>query len=454
MSLNSIMDNSLSAMFMSQAGLTTTSHNIANADTPGYTRQSNMLAARRPLSFPFGAIGQGVDVVTVRRSQDRFLLNTLRAQDARLSSYSAVDSALYEIEQILGSIDNDHIGTALNGFFDAWSDLATVPNDPTLKMDVVSRAQALVTDFHTVSASLDDLERNIETQVQEEIVALNGLLQQIGELNSQIMSAEIGGQTANDLRDQRDLLVNQVSSIASVTVDEREDGSLDIILAGRTMVTRDSVQQFTTSYQESGDGYRMTVLTEGHYAEVDLPEGRLQGLLDSRDIYVNDFRESMDDVVSRLVEAVNSLHVQGTTGSSSGLLFFTGDSLHTIEINSMLTDHPEMVASSRSGESGDADIALAIAALRDTAAPGESLTVGDSYRGVLIDMASKRNSFEFLVDNQASAVAAVESKIASVTGVSLDEEAANMVRYQNTYAAAARVISTVQEMFDTLVNMV
>ena len=453
-SLNSVMDKSLSAMFMAQAGMSTTSHNIANADTPGYTRQMNMLAARRPLSFPFGAIGQGVDVVTIRRSQDDFLLDNLRAQRAKLSSYGAVDSALYEIEQILGSIDNDHLGNALNDFFGAWSDLATAPTDPSLKMQVVTRAMSLVTDFHSVNASLEDLEDNIELQVQDEITLLNSLLRQIGDLNSQIMSAEIGGQPANDLRDQRDLLVNELSDIAAVTVDEREDGSLDIILAGRTMVARDSVQQFTTTYTETSEGYQMQVVTEGYYSEVQLPEGRLSGLLESRDVYVHDFREDMDQVAAMLIETVNALHVQGQTGSSSGLLFFTGDSMHTIDVNTQLQENPEMVATSRSGEAGDTDIAREIAALHDRAAPGEELTLGDHYRGTIIDIASKRSSFEFLVDNQASAAAAVEQKIASVTGVSLDEEAANMVRYQNTYAAAARVISTVQEMFETLVNMV
>ncbi len=453
-SLNTVMDNSLSAMFMAQAGMSTTSHNIANADTPGYTRQMNMLAARRPLSFPFGAIGQGVDVVTIRRSQDDFLLSTLRAQKAKQSSYGAIDSALYEIEQILGSIDNDHLGNALNDFFGAWSDLATAPTDPSLKMQVVTKAISMVTDFHSMNASLEDLEQNIEAQVQDEINSLNSLLQQIGDLNSQIMSAEIGGQTANDLRDQRDYLVNELSAIAAVTVDERDDGSLDIILAGRTMVARDSVQQFTTAYRETSDGYQMEVVTEGYYNDVELPQGRLRGLLESRDTYVKDFRGDMDRVANLLIGAVNDLHVQGQTGSSAGLLFFTGDSMHTIDVNSMLQEHPEMVATSRSGEAGDTDIAREIAALHDRAAAGEELTVGDQYRSTIIDIASKRSSFEFLVDNQTMAVAAVEQKMASITGVSLDEEAANMIRYQNTYAAAARVISTIQEMFDTLVHMI
>jgi len=453
-SLASVMDSSLSAMFASQAGLATTSHNIANADTPGYTRQTAMLAARRPLCFAFGAIGQGVDVLTVRRAQDDFLLNTLRAQQAKLAAYTSVDSALYEIEVILGSIDNDHLGTALNEFFGAWSDLATAPTDEALKQQVVSKAASLVTDFHAISDSLDDLGRTIEDQAQEEIGLLNALLVQVGDLNGQIMAAEVGGQPANDLRDQRDYLVNQIAEIAAVSVEERSDGSLDVILNGRTMVTRDSVQQFTTIYRETSRGYEMVVVTAGNLHDVQLPEGRLSGLLESRDRYVAAVHDQLDAVAKLLIDSVNELHVQGTTGASSGLMFFTGDSLHTIQLNQMLVDQPELVATSRSGEAGDTDIARAIAALAETSVDGDSLTVGDRYRGVLIDLASKRSSFEFLVDNQDSTVAAVEAKIASVTGVSLDEEAANMVRYQNTYNAAAKIIQTIQELYETLVNMV
>lgn len=453
-SLASVMDSSLSAMFSAQAGLATTSHNIANADTPGYTRQSLLLAARQPLKLPFGSIGQGVDVVTIRRAQDSFLLNTLRAQQSKLSAYSSIDSALYEIEHILGSIDNDHLSGALNEFFGAWSDLATPPADSALKQQVVSKALSLVTDFNSISAAFDDLERNIEAQVQEELESLNNLLVQIGQLNSQIMSAEIGGQPANDLRDQRDHLVNQLSSIASAQVLERSDGSLDVILNGRTMVTRGDYQQFTTTYRETSQGYRMTVVTAGTFNEVQLPEGKLSGLLASRDVHVNGVRDQLDTVARLLIDSVNALHVQGTTGTSSGLLFFTGTSMHTIAVNPSLVGQPSLVATSRSGEAGDADIARAIAALADSSALGDGMTVSDRYRGVLIDLASKRHSYEFLVENQARGVDAVSSKIASITGVSLDEEAANMVRYQNTYSAAAKLISTVQTLYDSLINMI
>lgn len=453
MSLSRVMDNSLSAMFSAQAGLTTTSHNIANADVDGYSRQMNMLAARRPLMLSYGAIGQGVDVVTIRRAQDSFLLGTLRDQVAKGAQYEAMDSALYEIENILGSVDNDHLGTALNEFFAAWSDQATAPMTD-LRESIVQKALALVNDMHSVSDSLTSLADNIDDRVEEEIGLLNGLLSQVADLNGQIMASEVGGQPANDLRDQRDLLVTEIAGIAAVQVAEREDGSMDIILNGRTMVTRGSAQQFTTRLQQTPNGYRIEVVTDGHFHDVQLPEGTLRGLLESQEQVVDQTRSDLDEIASLLIQAVNDLHRQGRTGSTSGMVFFTGDSLHTIEVNPMLVEDSTMVAIGRSGEAGDSDIATEIAALSDTDLAGQNRSLLETYRSFVIDVASQRSGYEFLVDNQTLAIQAVEAKIASVTGVSLDEEAANMVRYQNTYNAAAKVIATVQEMYNSLINMI
>jgi flagellar hook-associated protein 1 FlgK len=454
-SLASVMETSLSAMFAAQMGLATTSHNIANAGRMGYTRQSNVLAARRSLNLPTGAIGTGVDVVAVRRSHDEFLQSSLRTQLSRLGSYTAVDSGLVELEQILGSVENDHLGAALTNFFNAWSELANPPTDPSgLKQSVLSRAESLVADLHNINGSLDELEQNIEGEIQQEIETLNSLLTQIGDLNGQIMAGEIGGQTANDLRDQRDLLVSQVAGIAEVTTYARDDGSMDLILNGRTMITRQSVQQLTTQYEQGDDGDTMTVVTAGSLRPVGLPDGHLKGLIDSRDTQVSNTRSQLDDVVKLLVTSVNALHTQARTSSGSGLPFFVGDSLYTIEVTEAIRADTELIGTSRSGEAGDTDIAREIADLANSALEGDSQTVGDLYRGTLIDLASRRGSFEFLVENQTSAVGAVESKIASVAGVSLDEEGANMLRYQNSYAAAAKMITTVQEIFDSLLAMI
>jgi flagellar hook-associated protein 1 len=452
--LNSIMDSSLSALFAAQAGLATTGHNIANANTPGYSRQSVHFAARRPDILPYGALGRGVEIQGIRRIQDEFLVSNLRIQKSRLESYSSVDSALYEVEAILGSVDNDHLGNALNNFFNSWNALAQPPINSTLKQDVVSSAVSLVTDFHSVNNSLDDLEANIEANIQAEIGNLNRLLEGVATMNGQIMAAESSGEPANDLRDQRDFLVTQISEIAEVSVLERDDGTKDLILAGRTMVARETVTRFQSSYVPTSSGYKMNIVTQGTHQAVTLSPGKLEGLLTSRDVHIHDVRQRLDALAANLVEQVNSLHTQGRTTSTSGQSFFSGDSMHTIEVNPALVASPGMVATGSTTAEGDNSIALAIADLANVGLGGHGTqSVGDEYRSLLTVVASKRNSFEFLVENQQNVVAALDTKMASVSGVSLDEEGSNMVRYQNSYNAAAKVISTVQAMYDTLMRM-
>jgi flagellar hook-associated protein 1 FlgK len=391
----------------------------------------------------------------VRRVQDDFLLQNLRSQSSKLASFAEVDTALYEVEAILGSVDNDFLGTSLNEFFGAWADLANPPVTDSLKYGVYEKANALVNAFHTIDDSLTALESNIETTIQAEITNLNRLLTEVANMNSQIMAAETNGEPANDLRDQRDLLITQVSEIAAVSVLERSDGSKDVILAGRTMVARDSVTLFRSNYQITEDGTEMVIQTAEGLSRVQLSEGKLQGLLDSRDTHIHEVRSHIDAVARKLIEEVNSLHVQGRTATSSGLAFFSGDSMHTIEVNAAIQDNKSLIVTGRTDAESDISIASAIADLANFGLGGSGdESVSDRYRAMLIDVASRRSSFEFMVENQQNVVASLETKIASVSGVSLDEEGANMVRYQNSYNAAAKVISTVQELYDTLLNMV
>ena len=453
--LNSIMDTSLSALFAAQAGMATTGHNIANANTPGYNRQSVTFSARRPDILPYGALGRGVEVEGIRRITDEFLTSNLRVQKSRMESYSAVDSTLYEMEAILGSLDNDHLGTSLNNFFNSWEALAQPPINTTLKQNVVSSGISMVNDFHSINSSLDDLEANIELNIQSEITNLNRLMEGVATMNGQILVAESNGEAANDLRDQRDLLITDISEIAEISVIERDDGTKDLILAGRTMVARDTVTKFESSYAETSDGYEMTIVTQGFHQEVSLSPGKLEGLMNSRDVHIKDVRERLDKVAANLIESVNSLHTQGRTSISSGQSFFSGDSMQSIEVNATLVDNPNMVATGITTADGDNTIALAIAALSTEGSGGDdSQSIGEEYRSLLTVVASKRNSYEFLVENQQNVVSSLETKMASVSGVSLDEEGANLVRYQNSYNAAAKVISTVQTMYDTLLNMI
>lgn len=453
--LTSIMDTSLSALFAAQAGLATTSHNIANSNDANFSRQQVMVSTRRPTIMSYGAIGRGVQIDGVRRIQDDFLAANLNTQSARLAAHVAVDSALYEVEAILGSVDNDHMGTSLTNFFNAWNALSQPAVNEDLKGNVVTMAESLVLDFRSVNESLDDLAANIERTIGAEIDNLNRLLAGVGDLNDQIMRTEATGVSANDQRDQRDALIGAISQLAEVSAIEREDGSKDLIMAGRTVVARGSVTYFETLQRSDGRGTQTSIVTADNHKEVALPEGKLAGLLASRDEHVTRVRDQLDDVATKLIREVNALHTQGRTGTSSGLVFFTGDSLHTIEVNASLKHNSQLVATGRTGEAGDNSLALEIANLVNVSADGDGeQTILEAYRSTINDTAGKRSSFAFLVESQQDVVLALAAKRQSISGVSIDEEGANMVKYQNSYNAAAKVITAVQEMYDVLLNMV
>lgn len=457
-SLNAIMDNSLSGMFLARIALQTVSHNIANANTPGFSRQDVLVAARQPLNLSYGQLGRGVQIEQVRRLTDSFLQQKQRAQGARLESYTQIDSTLQEVEAILGSVSSDHLGASLTAFFNAWSDLATPPINSSLKQAVVSAAQAVVTDFQSTASSLNDLERSLNDGLGREVTNLNSLLRQVADLNNQILYVESASAAANDLRDQRDAAVLEVSKLAKVSVLERDDGTVDLVLSGRTVVTRANAETLELRRVFVDGSERAEIVAARSQSAVTLAEGKLQGMIAARDEHVRALRDRLDDLANLLADRVNALHTQGRTASSSGLLFFTGDSAGTLALNPALVAGPasaELVASSRSGLEGDNDIAREIAALAsEPLETGGSESLLDRYNTLIVDTASSRSGYQFLLENQQNVVETVEGRLEAIRGVSLDEEGANLVRYQNAYDAAARVVTVAAEMFETLLTMI
>lgn len=457
-SLNAIMDNSLSGMFLARIALQTVSHNIANANTPGFSRQDVLVAARQPLNLSYGQLGRGVKIEQVRRLTDSFLQQKQRAQGARLESYTQIDSTLQEVEAILGSVSSDHLGASLTAFFNAWSDLATPPINSSLKQAVVSAAQAVVTDFQSTASSLNDLERSLNDGLGREVTNLNSLLREVADLNNQILYVESASAAANDLRDQRDAAILEVSKLAKVSVLERDDGTVDLVLSGRTVVTRANAETLELRRVFVDGSERAEIVAARSQSAVTLAEGKLQGMIAARDEHVRALRDRLDDLANLLADRVNALHTQGRTASSSGLLFFTGDSAGTLALNPALVAGPasaELVASSRSGLEGDNDIAREIAALAsEPLETGGSESLLDRYNTLIVDTASSRSGYQFLLENQQNVVETVEGRLEAIRGVSLDEEGANLVRYQNAYDAAARVVTVAAEMFETLLTMI
>lgn len=458
MSLNSIMRIGLSGMFSAGTSLQTTGHNIANANTVGYSRQRTLTSAQRGLSLSYGVLGTGTMVLDVRRMTDEFLAGRLRSQDARLSQFDTVDMALGDVESIFGSVENNHLGTAMSDFFNSWSALATPPVVMSLQQNVADSADRLAADFRAMNSALDELSDDLDAQLESGVGRLNALLSNVAELNRLIVMSESSATTANDLRDQRGQVLDEIAQLTRAEAIERDDGTVDVLIGGRTVVTREHVQALTVT-RNDGDGTgagaaRVTTVAGGY--EVDLGEGSLRGLLEARDEQVLHARTRLDAVAAALIEKVNALHAQGrTAGGGSGILFFTGDSAGNIALNPALMSDPSLVAASRSGLEGDTDIALEIAALGQSGTAvvdGQSLP--EMFNSLIMDLASRSSASSDRVSAQAQVVDSLGTRLDSVRGVSLDEEAANLALFQNAYEANAKVISMVQDMFDTILTMV
>ena len=451
MSLNSIMNTSLSGMNYARTALETTSHNTVNVNTPGYSRQKVDVTTMPGTHMSYGILGSGTLVTGIRRQTDQMLISQYRDQQSILAGYDQMDLTLQNVETIFGSVDNNHMGKALNDFFTSWSDLASPPVNDSTRPAVISTARTLVADIQSTHAQLADLESALNDQMIDQVGTLNNMLDGVAELNRQILASESHQVTANDLRDQRDELLVAISAITKADVMEREDGTVDVAIGGRTMVSRDMASSLSIIKDPASGTLRVT--PEGSRDEIALSDGSLAGLVMARDTQVCDARESLDELAADLIQQVNELHRQGRSTGGSGLNFFTGEGAADIGVSTALADDPTLIAISRSGLAGDTDLAREIADL-SLAAPDGGKSVVARYDTLVVDLASSVSAVRFQCETQAQVVDSVATRLESVRGVNTDEEAANLMRYQNAYEAAARVVQVVQQMFDTLLNMV
>ncbi len=451
MGLSSILNTSLTGMNFAQAALETTSHNTANAGVAGYSRQIVDSSSRPGVMTTYGILGAGTAITGVRRMSDEMLVAQYREQSSALATYEQMDLTLQGVETIFGSIDNNHLGNALTEFFNSWSDLASPPVDDSLRPAVINAGEALAADIGSTYGRLEELEASLDDQIRDQADALNGLLESVALLNQQILTAESNLVTANDLRDQRDQILQQISTIAAVDANEREDGTMDVAIGGRTVVSRGHCEQIVTRRNSIEGGIEVMLGETGQ--DIPISNGALAGLIEMRDGQVAEAKRELDAVAQDLIRQVNDLHGQGRTPGGSGLLFFTGEGAADIALNPALVADPDLIATSRSGLAGDADLAREIADL-SIASPGDGQSVLERYNALIVDIASTSSTVRFRYESQTEAVESVYNRLESVRGVNTDEEAANLLRYQNAYNASAQVIQVVQEMYETLLAMI
>jgi flagellar hook-associated protein 1 FlgK len=286
MTLFSSLSTALTGLQASMTALQTTGHNIANANTPGYSRQTVDLRASTPLELPGFSIGRGVTVAGVQRTVDQELLSQLQDANATLSSLGAQNDSLTQLQSVFGALSNADLGTQMDQLFTSIQNFTNNPSDLSTREAVLGDAATVAQSMNGLNTQITQMRSQLNNDVKTTVGDINSITQQIALLNQQIVAAEHGGLedgSANDLRDQRDQLLQNLSQDIKITAVETSNGNVNV-LAGSTFLVFNTQSYNITTKETADNGVIIdTPVLEDKGAPVPVDGGKLQGLIQARD---------------------------------------------------------------------------------------------------------------------------------------------------------------------------
>ncbi|HEY4348148.1 MAG TPA: flagellar hook-associated protein FlgK [Gaiellaceae bacterium] len=437
------LETALRGLLASQRSIDTTGHNIANASTVGYSRQVAELSTTPAFSdVGSGQLGTGVSVVQYQRIRDTFLDLQVRAQTMRQGSAQAQSDGLSQIDSALSEPSDTGLSNLLGKYWSAWQSVANQPSDMATRQGLVQAASSLASGFNTLAGQITAIQSQTSQQETLTMTQVNSIGQQIASLNGSIQAAELAGQQPNDLLDKRDVLVDQLSSLGNTTVATSAGnagmlGSVDITFGGSTLVTANATTAVT---------WPLASLTSGQLAG-------MQSVIATATGYMT----QLNSIAAGLASATNNQNAAGKdlTGTTGGAIFdvTTGSEAATITVDPLVLGNPGLIAASTNGDPGDGSNALAMGALQQTTLVGGT-TIDNAYSQLVTQIGSDAQQAQSNLDNTNSLVQSLSNRRTSVSGVSMDEEMTNLLQFQRGYQAAARVMSAMDSMLQTLITSV
>ncbi len=441
-------------------GVTVTGQNISNVNTPGYSRQYVQLADAAGTNISGFAIGNGVTVQGVQAFRDRFIESRINTETGVAGRLSAQRDTLSPVETALQGTDNGGLQNALNSYFGAFRDLDANPNSTALRSIVAQRGANLASSFNSTRGQLGQIQRGADEQVRDTVDQVNGLSSQIAQLNSRIKGADAIGENDSALRDQRGQLINQISELTGARSTENSDGTVTLTIGeGRALVSGDQAATLrATSTPPLG---LSTITIDDQPATFD--EGRLRGLQNAITETGSQI-DNLDSLAASVVDRVNTLHSSGTDqDGNAGTNFFAVPAggqpvtAANISLNPAISGNPRLVVASSLNQPGQSGtVAGQIAGLLTD--PGSTVgtrtgSFSSIYGSFVAEAGEQVSSANNNLETQAAIIAQATTQRDAVSGVSLDEEAINLLQYQKAYDAAARFIKIADEMTQTILSL-
>lgn len=538
MSLSQLFNIGNSALSASQAGLSVTSNNIANANTPGYSKQDVVLSISSPVEMGRGFMGMGVTITGIRSSSDRFLQAQLLDQQQNTGRSVAIEQTMSQIEQIFNDAQGLGLSTSLADYFNAWSDVASDPASQTPRSVLLQKAGVLVVSAQRMENRLTQTVQQINMGVDDAVRQINEIASDIAGLNEQIIKVEAGhtGEKANNFRDQRDELMNQLSTLVGNSSFEDQNGALSVSIGMKSLVSGTTTNTMSTTIDNNGNKQlvldRVTITSN-------VSSGKVSGLIDSASEVKTTSLLELRKIVASVTKEINLLHesgygLDGTTGNDffNALQVSTGNYSAGASITASITNmnlvsldeytigfaagnytvtnnQTGAVASSGAYVSGNTiafdgiqvtitgavtstdsftvspltdaikNFGVAVTDTNKVAAsdsltqlPGNNVqaqliaqqaetavsdlgngTFADYYQGLVSTAGSLSQAALDSRTFDENLLSEITKRRDSVSGVSLDEEAANLLRYQRAYEAGAKMIQIADELMKTVMSL-
>lgn len=448
----------LQAVLTHSQVLEITEHNIANASTKGYRRQTAILTTEMPNSINgadhgigAGQRGNGVTIDRIDRFNLAFFDGRYRAVSAEAQSWEAQSGILSHLESILAENSDDGLLPKLDQFWAGWQALSNEPTSTSLRAIVLDDASALATAFNRRATQITQMRSDQNLAVAGNVEEINSLASQIAQLNGNISRVISVGEQPNDLMDKRDLALDRLAELTGAVSSEQKNGEMLVSVGGHVLVMGQDTFKLEVRTNPADTSVVDAYWNDGQ--KLTPPSGELKGTLDVRDRVLVDQLTGLNTMSAGLIAQVNTIHSGGYgLNNATGLNFFNGTDASSITVNSAL-DANSIATSSAANQAGNNNIAMQITALKTVKGmKAGTATLNDFYNTQITELAvtTKRasdNSYQ-----HGLIVNALGNQRESVVGVSLDEEAANMAKAQKAYQAAARVLTAYDDLLDLVIN--
>jgi flagellar hook-associated protein 1 len=445
------MSIALGALQAQQAGMQATTNNLANLNTPGYSREVPVLQEADPVVQGNIAFGGGVDLEGIQSLRDNLLDLQISDETQQQGNSQAYVDAMNQVQTLFPD-DTTGIGAQISAFFQSLNTLSTNPSDLTLRQSVLSAANGMTSAFNNTAYQITAESTQLNSNVQQQVQQVNQISQQIAAINVKLAAVSSSGQDDGTFLDQRGALIQQLSGL--IDVSQINDGtSLTLTTKQGAALVVDG-QAYALSTAADSKGVQQIYSAQGDNITGQISGGQLGGLLQVRDQTLPSLQSQLDSLAGGMVQALNTANQEGTdlNGNPGGNLFDPITGSGAAAGMSVAITNPALIAAGSDGTSGSNGNLVNLSAVANQAV-SNGMTPSGSYGNLVFQVGTSISNSTTDLNASNAMLQQLQQQQTSVSGVSLDEEASNLLLYQRAYQAAAQAITTVNQMLETAINM-